>query len=349
MTGHEEAEDGELFLQFGAARIVVGQLRQGLLDQAGGQVGHAVGQFRDVVRQPVEFPAVGLSRLAHDHLRHAFERCARRAQCLGGVLVQRGPLRLRDGLVQGLLEQAVAEPQTRPGFLEHPRKECLLDGAGERGGVAADNGGQVPDGEIRPHERGCAKQFTGLDRQVLQPFDDRTGRRDGGERNGRLPGGEVADPIVEGEHVLPDESVEQLADVEGIAPRLCQLFLQQGPGGGAQELPGQQRGALLGQRLHGEHDAVVIEQVAAQPVHLVASRERTAGTDQEERQLSDGAAQHAPHQQGRVVGPLQVVDGQDHRPARAQLIQEAEQLLARCGHRVTGHDQQSGLRGLPRF
>ena len=60
----------------------------------------------------------------------------------------------------------------------------------------------------------------------------------------------------------------------------------------------------------------------AQPLYLLSRRTRLASPHQQQRQLVGGDGELMPGDQGRVVGPVQVVD--DHRGGgcRAQLIHQ---------------------------
>lgn len=82
----------------------------------------------------------------------------------------------------------------------------------------------------------------------------------------------------------------------------------------------------------------MVAYVAAQQVQFRPLRDGPAGADEEQGPLGGRTAQPPPHQQGRLVGPLEVVEDEDEGAGGAEAVDQDQQFLGRRGHRIAGDD-----------
>ena len=228
------------------------------------------------------------------------------------------------------------EGECAAGLGEYPRGDGLADHRQQGVAGPPGNRGQVVYRERRPEQRRDAQRGHGVGGQEVQPGLDRRGQAHGypvdrAEQFGDVPADR--DPAVAGQRG------DQFGGVQRVTGRLGDGGAQRGPGPAAGD-PFDQAGHVAGGQRTDRYDGrAPADQAAPEPFHPPGAvggpaGRRSGGADQQQRDLADGEAEPVPGEQAGLVGPVQVVEREQYRRPGGHLVDVAEQLLDRHGHRV---------------
>ncbi len=188
---------------------------------------------------------------------------------------------------------------------------------------------------------------------------ERAGERLGARRQPREPaldaapdllGAELAQPRGRGVgrlHALGEHVGEQRPQQEGVAGRHRVTGAGEPGHRGGQPLAHQRLRGVLPQRTRAQRRLGRRGEQLRQQLGLTRGLARADGAEHPERQLVEPAGElHEPAQRGRV-GPVDVVDDQQRRPAGGQVGGQPDQPVERGVHRVTG-ERRLGCRRVER-
>jgi hypothetical protein len=244
-----------------------------------------------------------------------------------GVTMPGGSDRHRHPLVQGGPDQRMPEGELRPVVPQHTRGDRLFEDRQEIADRFAGDDRQLGHREVCPEQRGGVQDAANRGREEFEAVGDSSGQRVWCSTSRRF-GLTFLDP----EGAPPDECVDQLGQVQRVA------------GGAGRELEQARTRCTAGRSTDQLGDLVVGQAVQAHAsrwVHRTAQRgeilpagHRPGRPYQQQRHLPHQAGQPAPRHDGGRVGVLEIVDDQQDRRCRAQVVDQSQQPLGRGGHDV---------------
>jgi hypothetical protein len=245
--------------------------------------------------------------------------CRRGGQELGVAGVVRAPLAGQDVGVDGLVEERVAELVPPLGWFarDDVRVAGLTQGRVEHRGVEGQHGGQAVVFDPATADRGHAQHELGLRREAREPRCQQIGEQRRHDLRGRLvwPDGRGAGQLLEEEGVALGALVDGLS--QGRIRRRPEDRGQEGHGVGSPEAVQAQVG-----------DARPALELGDEASQGMSCREVVAavGNHHRQRRGRAGRCQVGDEVPRRPVGPVHVLDDQEH---RAHLRQPLEDPLDR--------------------
>jgi hypothetical protein len=216
------------------------------------------------------------------------------AQGVDDVLVERSPAQLGQALLDRTARDLVAEGESLGAQLDHPRQL----GGDERVDVRAQELRREPGADVGGDHRQPLERVAGLGIEASQPGQDRVGDA--------------------GRHLVGRRG-QRRGDVERVASRelvqggaIAPGARRERPHGAARER--REREAVDG--VAGERAQEAVQRVTG-PDLLVAQGQDEHGADR-----LDAARRVAEHVDGRVVGPVDVLNHEDRRAALRELLHE---------------------------
>jgi hypothetical protein len=306
-------------------RIVDIDRPQGTGQQLRGHLGNRVQACLRNPGQPLDHPPVRNVRHRKQMPRHDVNASAGGGQLPCQVAVQSDPGRGGRLLDQHLLDQFVPEPQPRPGGVHGTSGYGFLDHAGQLRHRPAGADRQLVEVEVVAQQRGDPQHACGVGGREPQPAPD--GHRERLRHGAGLPV-ELGDSIGHVDEPVPEQSADQLLDIQRVPACPGQFAAQQRPRPGVQDACGDRVYLCVAEWTELHHLSPPVENQVPQPSHGGPVGHRPAGADQQQRNLVDRAGKPVPQQQARLVGPVQVVGNQNDGSVRALPVHQFQQALA---------------------
>jgi hypothetical protein len=253
-------------------------------------------------------------------LGHGHGLGARLGQPPAGLAVQGQPHAGREVIVDGLVDEVVAEAEpvavvfddAGPQRLGQHRRQLQDRPAGGRR--------QVGEREARPQDGGRAQRLQGVvgkEAEAAQDGEPQAGRQ------GRL--GHLGPPVGDLDGPLVQQRSQQLGDEQRVAAGRGHLGHEPGPGLGA-DGPGHQLGHGAGVELaQGQAARPGGVQGLQRPLQLRPPGQRPQAGQQRHRAAGEPPGQRAQGQQAGGVGPLEVVEAEHQRPAEGQRLHQLQE------------------------